>query len=144
MTANCYGAGNCSECISQYRDLEEYILNSTDLLDKVKETFFKTGRHVSKFVYITHIVKIGISSSQSNNTDLDDVDAGINCIDHQTVYIWSESPLYLLGPKPLFWFTLFAINVHETSVTIELPCIYGDVYYDLLSRLMYLVSESSP
>ena len=61
----------------------------------------------------------------------------------QAVYIWSVPPLYLLGPKPLFWCTLFAINVPETSVTIELPCLCADEYYELLSRLTYLVSETN-
>ena len=136
--------GEVVECISQYRDLEKHILNSRDTVDKLKETFFITGKYASKFVYITYNAPIAISSanqSQSNNTtDIDDVDADIYCTDHQAVYIWSESPLYLLGPKPLFWLSLFAINVPETSVTIELPCLCGGVYYKLLSRLTYLVS----
>ena len=96
------------------------------------------------FIHITYNAPIRISSNQSNNTtylDLDDVDTDINCTDHRTVYVWSESPLYLLGPKQLFWSTLFAINVPETSVTIELPCLCGGVYFDLLSQLTYLVSK---
>ena len=93
--------------------------------------------------YITCSAPIGILPNQSNGTtdlDLDDFVSEINCTDQQAVYIWSESPLYLFGPKPLFWFTLFAINVPETSVTIELPCLCVDEYYELLSRLTYLVS----
>jgi len=141
----CFEADNCSVCISQYRDLEEYIVSSRDLVDKIREAFYRTGKHASKFVYITYNAQIGILFNQSNDTaeidfdNVDDIDA--NCSDYQAVYIWSESPLYLLGPKPLFWYTLFAINIPETSVTIELPCLCGDVYYDLLSRLTYLVSK---
>ena len=138
--------GNFSECISQYRDLEKHILNNSDIAEKLKETFYRTGKYVSTFVYITYSAPIGISpnpnqtNSDTTELDLDDVDTDINCTNHQAVYIWSESPLYLLGPKSLFWFTLFAINVPETSVAIELPCLCADEYYELLSRLTYLVS----
>ena len=117
--------GNCSVRISKYQDLEEYIISCRDILYTLK-------------------APIGISSDQSNDAtdlDLDDVDA--DCTNHQTVYIWNESPLYLLGPKQLFWSTLFAINVPETSVTIELPCLCKEVYYKLLSRLTYLVCKQS-
>ena len=105
---------NFSACILQYRDLEKHILNNSDIVEKLKETFYRTGKYVSTFVYITYSAPIGISLNQSNGTadlNLDDVDIDINCTDHQAVHIWSESPLYLLGPKPLFWFTLFAVNV---------------------------------
>ena len=66
-------------------------------------------------------------------------DDSINCTNHQTTYIWSTSVLYLLGPGPLFWLTLFAVNVPEANTTIELPCFCTDSYADLLARLTYLV-----
>ena len=129
-----------SECISQYTDLEDHILSNRYLLEQLINTFYRSGKHVSKFVYITYNAPFGMSSNESyNTTDL--LIADNNCTNHQAVYIWSESPLYLLGPKPLFWFTLFAINVPETSVTIESPCLCTDEYYKLLSRLTYLVSS---
>ena len=56
----CFEADNCSVCISQYRDLEEYIVSSRDIVDKIREAFYRTGKHASKFVYITYNAQIGI------------------------------------------------------------------------------------
>ena len=54
-------------------------------------------------------------------------------------YVWSEAVLYIFGPKPLYWLTLFAVSIDEVDVTTELPCLCSNVYGDLLSRLTYLV-----
>jgi len=134
----CYEDNNCTEsigCISQYRDLQSYILHNHEILDKLTEAFFTTGQGVSNFVRITYNSHI---SNLSNYTKDDII---VNCISRQSLYIWSESPLYLLGPTPLFWFSLFAINVPETSVEIDIPCLCRDTYDGLLSRLTYLVSK---
>ena len=74
-----------------------------------------------------------------NDNDGDDGEGELICMDDQKKFIWSSSALYLLGPKPLFWLTLFAVDVRESSITINLPCLCSDVYEDLLSRLTYLV-----
>ena len=123
---------NCNkndECIRQYIDLEIYVLNNKALVEKLAQTFFNTGRAASKFVKITY--NFQTSSSIQDNI--------INCSRQQSTYIWSEAALYLLGPKAMYWFTLFAVNIYETDATIELPCLCNDVYNTLLSRLTYLV-----
>ena len=123
---------NCNkddECIRQYIDLEIYVLNNKALVEKLAQTFFNTGRAASKFVKITY--NFQTSSSIQDNI--------INCSRQQSTYIWSEAALYLLGPKAMYWFTLFAVNIYEIDATIELPCLCNDVYNSLLSRLTYLV-----
>ena len=108
-----------TKCIGQYVDLEMYVINNKILMEKLAETFFTTGKATSKFVKITDNIT--------------------NCSNQQSKYVWSEAALYLLGLRPIFWFTLFAVSIHETDVTIELPCLCNDVYNSLLSRLTYLV-----
>ena len=132
-------AGNRTEgsnknigCIGHYVDLETYVTNNKILMEELAETFFTTGRAASKFVRITYNYQISSNkeSVQGNIT---------NCFKYQSKYIWSEAALYLLGPKAMFWFTLFAVSINEVDVTIELPCLCNDVYNKLLSRLTYLV-----
>lgn len=122
---------NVTSCISQYSQLESFILNSKDILRTFTETFFRTGEGSSQFVKFTYSFQI----SDYNSTEGD----FINCTSHKTTYIWSTSVLYLLGPRPLFWLTLFAVNVPEAKETVELPCLCSDAYNDLLDRLTYLV-----
>ena len=43
-----------TKCIGEYIDLEMYILNNKALLEKLAETFFPTGRGVSKFAKISY------------------------------------------------------------------------------------------
>jgi len=128
-------------CISKYRELNSYILKQQDILDKLTEAFFRDGEDASQFVKINYNFKLHLNSTnnESNGTMEDD---SFNCTDEHELYIWSSSALYMLGPKPLFWLTLFAVNVGETSVTIELPCLCGS-YDRLLSRLTYLVRYST-
>ena len=108
-------------------------------MEKLAETFFSSrttaffnGRGATDFVKITYNFYTG-NSKQS-------VEDNINCSGQQITYIWSVAGLYLGGPDALYWMTLFAISITEVSVTIELPCIFDDVYSTLLSRLTYLVS----
>ena len=132
---NCNETGNRSDvtnCIFQYNQLDSYILNNMDLLRNLTETFFKTGNDPSEFIKLTYKFYI----YDGENSDEDDL---INCTSRLTTYIWSTSVLYLLGPEPLFLLTLFAVNVPEASVTIELPCFCTESYNDLLDRLTYLV-----
>ena len=133
---NCDDAGNCSylvtSCITQYSQLDSYVLKNESLLRILTETFFKTGGGASRFVKLTY----NFQFSNSSNSSEDDT---INCASRQTTYIWSTSALYLLGPRPLFWLTLFAVNIPEASATIDLPCFCTDAYTNLLDRLTYLV-----
>jgi len=135
---NCSDEDNSSAtvgCIWNYNELESFILSSPSIIDQLTETYFQSSGEVSMFVRITYNTKFMKSyHNTSGNTSE-------NFTSHQSIYMWSESPLYLLGPAPLFWFTLFAINVPETSVTIDLPCLCSDVRNSLLSRLTYLVSN---
>lgn len=139
----CNGTEDCTEdinCIGQYIDLEMYVMNNKMLLEKLAETFFTsqtaafiTGRGASKFVKITY-------DFQTSNGKQAVEDSNTNCSSQQSTYIWSEAVLYVLGPKALYWLTLFAVDIREVDVTIELPCLCSDVYNSLLSRLTYLVS----
>jgi len=122
-----------TECIGQYTELESYIMSNTTLVGRLAETFFTTGKTASKFVKITYNfqTKNGLQSLEDSTT---------NCSRQQSTYVWGETGLYLLaGPKAIFWFTLFAVNIAEADVAIELPCLCNDVYNNLLSRLTYLV-----
>jgi len=136
MLNDCHYNNNCSDCISTYRDLESYFLNQRDQVDILTETFFSTGQGVAKFVRITYNSYISESNNFTNNFTEDDI---INCTMRQSLYIWSDSPLYLLGPEPLFWFTLFAVNIPEAKVAIDLPCLCKEDHDRLLSRFTYLV-----
>ena len=134
---DCDDKGNCSDvtsCISQYSQLELYILNNKDILRTLTETFFKTGDGASQFVKITY--NFEVSNHDGRNSTEDDV---ANCTSHKATYMWSTSVLYLLGPRPLFWLTLFAVIVPEANGTVELPCLCADVLSNLLDRLTYLV-----
>ena len=121
-----------TNCIGKYIDLEKYILNNENLMEKLAETFFATGKAASNFVKVTY-------NFQTNNGKQSEEDSITNCSSQQSTYIWSEAALYLLGPRGLFWCTLFAVSIHEVDVTIELPCLCSDVHNSLLSRLTYLV-----
>ena len=144
--------GNSSNCIRRYRDLQSYVLNNEDLMDDLSELFFETGKTPTEFVRITYRFTTDNSTDSTNNDtryyndddndddDDDDDDGKFICINDQKKFIWSSSALYLLGPKPLFWLTLFAVHVRESSININLPCLCSDVYDDLLSQLTYLVS----
>ena len=139
---NCNETEDCSQdikCIDQYNDLEMYVMNNKELVEKLAETFFTsrrgpftTGRGTSDFVKITYKFQTR-NSKQPGEVNV------TNCSAQQTKFIWAEAIFYLLGPKALYWFTLFATNLDEIEVTVELPCLCGDAYNDLLSRLTYLV-----
>lgn len=153
---SCNGTDNCelNNCIKKYSELHSHILSNKDLLDNLTEAFYQTGEEPSEFVkiiYQFHICNCSITNGTGGfDYDVDDVydyDAmeeevyNFNCNDSQELYIWSTSALYLLGPDPLFWLTMFAVNIPETSLIIQLPCLCKEPnYYDLLSRLTYLVS----
>lgn len=127
-------------CIRHYNDLEMYVMDNNTLMEKLAETFFSSrttaffnGRGATDFVKTTYNFYTGNSKQTVE-------DNNINCSGQQITYIWSVAGLYLGGPDALYWMTLFAISITEVSVTIELPCIFDDVYSTLLSRLTYLVS----
>ena len=126
-------------CIGQYADLEMYVMNNKILVEKLAETFFSsetatfiTGRGASEFVKITY-------NFQTSNIKQSVEERVTNCSAQQSTYIWSQTVLYLVGPEALYFNTLFAVNIQEVDVTIELPCLCNDVYDSLLSRLTYLV-----
>ena len=129
---------NISNCISKYTGLQTYILSNEDLMDELNEVFYKTGKAPTEFVRITYKFQTftDMAIYHGNNND----ELTYQYIDMQKKFIWSNSALYLLGPEPLFWLTLFAVHVRQSSITIYLPCLCNDAYDDLLSRLTYLVS----
>ena len=134
---SCNGTEGCkgvTNCIGDYIDLENYIKNNGSIVESLAKTFFTTGKAASKFVKITY--------NFQTSKGIQSVDDGItiaSCFRQQNIYVWSETALYLLGPKALYWFTLSAIDIDEVDVAIELPCLCNDVYTSLLSRLTYLV-----
>ena len=139
--------GNSSNCIGKYRDLQIYILSNEDLIDNLTEVFFKTGKAPTEFVRITYEFQTLLSiDNHTNNTNISTINYDNNnddeliYVDIQKKFIWSNSALYLLGPEPLLWLTLFAVNVRQSSITINLPFLCNDAYDDLLPRLTYLVS----
>ena len=126
-------------CIEHYNDLEMYVMNNKTLVEELAETFFTsrrgpftTGRGASDFVKITY-------NFQTRNGKQSGEDSTTNCSVQQMKFIWAEAIFYLLGPKALYWFTLFATNLDEIEVTVELPCLCSDDNFKLLSRLTYLV-----
>ena len=120
-------------CFCLYGDLQLYVVNDKLLMSNLTEAFFNTGSAETKFLKITYEFELKNVLSTTNSS-LHNVSAG------EIEYIWSQSSLYLLGPKALFWFTLSAVNIPESSVTIQLPCLCYSNYRILLSRLTYMVS----
>ena len=130
----CDESGNCNEtasCIGNYRELERYVKGNREIIEKLKHAFFTTGEAPSKFVKLSY--NFQVLNSTNNSMDY------VECSNHTSMYIWSESALYLLGPRTLVWFTFFAISTPEINTIIELPCLCHDAYSDLLSRLTYMV-----
>ena len=99
-----------SKCI----DLESYILSNRELLGNLTEAFFRSDEGFSEFIKITYKLQIIDTAYDMNDTEYEN-------LSYQRMYVWSESAFYLLGPKPLLWLTLLAINIPETSVAIQLP-----------------------
>ena len=107
------------------------VLNNEDVMNNLTENFFKTGKPPTEFARITY--RFEVLKNSTNATDCNP------CI-KEIKFIWSSSALYLLGPKPLYYLTLSAVHLHETKITIDLPCLFDADSDKLLSRLTYLVS----
>ena len=131
--------GNCNEytCIREYAELESYILNNKTVQSRIVKAFFKTGKVPSNFVKIRY----NFPAPNTTNETMDEDNT--TCTDHQDAYFWSSSPLYLLGPRALFFSTVFAVDIAEENVTISLPCLCKDVHGSFLSRLTYMVNDIS-
>ena len=148
---DCDEADNCTQltsCIRYYDDLQSYVMNNKEIMRNLKETFFRTGKDPSKFVKITYHFQLDLempnSTNNTNSTILvedyeDNITSYSNCSNQESTYIWSESALYLLGPKSLFWYTLFVVNIPEISIIIDLPCLCNGANESLLNRFTYLV-----
>lgn len=135
---NCFNNFDCTNngttnCISDYSSLESYVKNDKAIVDKLTKTFYRTGHSPARFVRITYKFQIPAHNNDSENKNES------SCISTERLYYWSESPVYLLGPRPLYYLSLFAINVEEDDVFIELPCLQANDQEALLSRLTYLV-----
>ena len=130
-TTNCHK--NFS-CIDNYHDLELYIKGNKEIIENLKSAFFHTGEAPSNFVQLVYNFKISRSDNSNGSFEFPD-----DCSNHTSKYIWSDSPLYLLGPRTLVWFTFFIVNIPEIRTTIDLPCLCHDKYNSLLSRLTYMV-----
>jgi len=119
------------DCVgSVYSELESFISSNKTLRRRLTEIFFVTGEGATEYVKLNYNLQIAVQPGYNN------------CMEHQftVTYIWSESVLYLLGRDPLFYVTLFAVNVPEADETIELPCLCSTpTIFDLLNRLTYMV-----
>lgn len=126
-------ANNCTQsCIRYYDELQSYILNNIKIMRNLKETFFSSGEDPSEFVKITYHFQLFYDDPIKDKTS-----------DEQTsTFIWSESALFLFGPRPLFWYTLFAVNIPETSISIHLPRLCNGTNKALLNRFTYMVRYS--
>ena len=145
--------GYADSCTRKYRNLRFRIVDSNDLMDDLTELYFETGKTNTEFVTITY--RFGIPPRVENETNNDTTacqndtricnnSESVACVEDQKIFIWSSAALYLLGPKPLLWLTLFAVHVRESSITIQLPlCLCSEACDELLSRLTYLVSSYS-
>ena len=129
---NCNAADNCTDKvlpITNYINLEMYVVNNKTLMETLAETFFTStttplfiGRDTSQFVKITYNFLINNNNKQSEE------DNNANCSSQQITYIWSEAAIYAVGPRALYWATLLAIDVDKVAVTIELPCIFNTAF----------------
>lgn len=126
-------------CISEYQTLEAFVQNNETLINNLAEAFYKTGYSPAKFVRITYKFQ-QFSGSDDNGTNNSTNEDDIKCYHYaERVYYWSSSAIYLLGPRALFYLSLFAINVREENVIVHLPCLHSRYEKALLSRFTYLV-----
>ncbi|XP_065892015.1 uncharacterized protein [Dysidea avara] len=121
-----YFPDEAESCISDYETLEELLRADDEQIATLARNFYRTGQDPTEYIKITYMFQI--TSSDEDET----------CVPIERNYIWSTSPVFLLGPKALFWLSLFSISVNEESVTIRLPCIQETAQRDLLTRLTYL------
>ena len=138
---NCSSTVDCNEtrsCISDYEALELYILSNQTIVNELAQVFYSTGRSPARFVKITY--KFQIPLTYSNDSDRNNTFAeNDTCSSTQRLYYWSTSPIYLLGPQPLMYLSLFAITIQEENLVVQLPCLQENEEKTLLSRLTYLV-----
>jgi len=142
MYDNYNETGNCSQvtsCIRLNSELRSYILRNEEILNSIEEGFFQTGSTASSLVKITYNFQVCNTINETNDTIESD---SVNCSNQQSEYIWGNTALILLGPKPLQLLTLFAVNVPEANIIIKLPCLGNNAYNGLLSRLTYMVCIS--
>ena len=121
--------------IRNFSELNTHILSNKELLNNLTEAFFPAGEAPSTFVTITYRYSVTSNDNVSNSSETD-------YIDLYDYYIWSEKVLYLqflCCPKALQLLTLFAIQVSEGSVTVQLPRLCRETRSKLLSRLTYQV-----
>ena len=137
---DCSNTLDCNEpssCISDYDTLETYVQNNKSIINDLAQVFYRTGYSPAKFVRITYKFQIPsyFNDSNGSNSSIEND----TCSSIQKMYYWSTSPVYLLGPQPLFYLSLFAVIVREENVIIQLPCLEASDQKALLSRLTYLV-----
>jgi len=120
-------------CISKYETLEAFLRADDEQIAALARNFYRTGEDPTEYIKITYLFQIPSGDpSDSNNT----------CVAIDRSYIWSTSPVFLLGPKALLFLSLFTISVNEESVTVRLPCLQETAQREFLTRLTYLVCHS--
>jgi len=129
-----YFPEEAESCISDYETLETFLRADDEQIATLARNFYRTGEDPTEYIEITYLFQIP-SSGPDGSDD--------TCVFIERKYIWSTSPVFLLGPKALFWLSLFTIGVNEESVVLRLPCIQKTAQRDLLTRLTYLVSKYS-
>ena len=122
-----------NNCIGNYEALESYLTQNDAALVNLTKGFFMTGKDPTEFVKLTYHYQLQVPNGTDENNE--------TCFAQRSVYFWSTSPSFLLGPQPMLFLSLFAINPVQSSVTLQLPCLQGN-FEDFLSRLTYLERSS--
>ena len=116
------------DCVRDYDDLDSRITSNKNFRRKLTQVFYDPGKGAPQYVKLHYSYL-----------------AGHNCsINKTTIYIWSESVLYLIGPPFLVSVTLLAVkNNLNTFQTIELPCLCADDDQQaaILDFLTYMVKN---
>jgi len=119
-----------THCIGNYGELQSYILSSQNVLEKHSMKLVKVLLNLSKLLmtckYLTQLMK-GVRM--------------FTALTKKELFVWSTSPIYFLGPKPLRYQSLLAVNVQQNRVTVQLPCLCSNVTGKLLSRLTYIFGK---
>jgi len=81
-------------CTSNYETLEAFVRADDKQIATLARNFYRTGEDPTEYIKITYLFQIP-SSDPDDNDDA--------CVPIERDYIWSISPVFLLGPRALFW-----------------------------------------
>ena len=122
-------------CIRNFNDAEETILNEPQILSNISNAFFPTTENNAEYLAIRYVYSLDcIDGEESNSSQYQKMD-----------YIWVRSSVYLVvEPNALNDLTLGIVDVNQGSLSINLQCMcpsYPNNVTDVLSRLTAYVSQ---